>query len=422
MNQSKSNPFWRSVDIRQFWWGQLAAAVGARVTREGLPIVAIVAASATASQVGIMAALATLPALVLGNLLGQWVDSHKKRPLLVGASLIRTVLLSLIPVLYLLHRLSFPILALITALTAATGVLQAISRHAYLPFLVSRKHLETGHHLVETAESVGETVGPGLMGLLIKSIGAPFAMLFDAFANIIAAFFFALVSKQEARAVKRPASPSPLPQTWYVWKQIARHPALNPLWYNAGASSFFGGFFSALYEFYVLKTLSLSPLWLGILITLGGLGSLVGTGLYKPLRKYLSLTQVIFWGYLAYALFNTAVPLAHGALWESFLFLFAAQFGGDLFATISQISAFTLEQEVTPDPWLGQVRGSFEALSGGLEVAGALVSGTLAVFIPIQSIMAIAVAGLIGATLFLANKSLLHFPKDGTRWTSSYWL
>ncbi len=424
MEQLNSRLLLKNADIRRFWQSQLAAAIGSRVSREGLPIIAIIAASATAWQLGMLAALATLPTLLLGNLLGHWVDRTPRRPLLLGASVVRTGLLALVPVLYLLHHLNFSLIALITVLIAATGLLQAISRHAYLPFLVSRTHLESGNHLLETAESIGETTGPGIMGILMQSLGAPFAMIFDAAANLVAAGLLTSISRQEDRpgTTQRTTGPrSPLRHARQAWRQVAQHPILSPLWYNVAVSSFFAGFFSALYEFYALKTLSLSPLWLGALITGGGLGSLVGTGLYRRIRKHWSLPRTIFLGYVASALFDSAVPLAHGLLWQSFLYLLAAQFGGDLFATVSQIGAATVEQDVTPDHWLGQVRGSFQALGGGLEVLGALVSGLLSLFMPVRGVMALASFGLVAAAPILAKGSLRHFSQDNMRWKGYHW-
>lgn len=416
MNFSQPPSLLTRPDVRRFFSGQLLAEVGSRITREGLPIVAIMAASATAPELGLLAALSVLPSLVVGNAWGYWVDKSRRRPLLVAGSFIRAGILAVVPILYLLHRLDFAAIAVVTVLVAAAGVLLAVARHAYLPFLVTRGRLEDGNQLIGSADAIGETTGPGIMGLLIQGLGAPLAVGFDVLAHVAAGVTLLAIRTREdgppgddtGLAGSEPTRQSIV----QVWARVARHPILRPLWLNAGLSGIFGGFFSALYELYVLKTLHLSPLWLGILITLGGVGSLGGTWLYRRVRRKLTISAVLAGGYILFAVVNFSVPLAHGAFWTALGFLLAGQFAGDLFATMSQIAATTIEQEVTPDNWLGRVRGTFHALGGGFEVVGALAAGPLALWLSVRGALWIATLGLLCAAPLLIVSRLRTYRAD----------
>ncbi len=409
MTSSPPSSLLHDSDVRRYLTGQLAAEIGSRITREGLPIVAIVAASASAPELAILAALSTLPSLAMGNWAGHWVDKSRRRPVLIGANLARAAVLFAIPLLYALHRLTFLAIAAVTVLAGGAGIVTAVARHAYLPSLVGRTRLEEGNELVGTAESIGETTGPGIMGLLIQWAGGPLSIAFDALSNVASAVLLLTIARPE----DRPEAPSETSQTreaplslGAVWSRVGRHPILRPLLLNAGATAFFGGFFSTLYELYVLKTLHLSPLALGLLITLGGLGSLVGTRLLRPVRRHVRMGVMIGGSFLLYALLNFAVPAAHGSRWLAFSFLFLAQFGGDLFGTIFDIGATTVEQQVTPDHWLGRVHGTFRALGGGLEVVGALTAGPLALWLSVRSTFWIAAGGFLVSGLFLMAKPL----------------
>ena len=418
MSGSKPSALLARSDVRRFLSGQLVSEVGSRITREGLPIVAIVAVGSGAPQLALLAALSTLPSLLTGNALGRLVDNARRRPLLVGASFTRAALLAIVPLLYILHRLDFAAIAAVTALAATAGVLMAVARHAYLPFLVTRPRIEDGNQLMGAADAIGETAGPGIMGLLIQWVGAPFSIIFDAAANITAALSLLTIRVREnhPRAALSESSDEVTPppeKIREVWERVARHPILRPLWLNAGVSAVFGGFFSTLYELYVLKTLHLSPLWLGVLITTGGMGSLLGTWLFGNARRRWSLSAVLASGYIVFAILNFAVPLAHGGLWVALAFLFVAQFGGDLFATTSHIAASTIEQQVTPDHWLGRVRGTFHAFSGGLEVLGALAAGPLALWLSVRGTLLIAAVGFLCAAPVLASSRLrAYHPED----------
>lgn len=409
MDVQDRSPLLHDPDVRRYLGGQLAAEIGSRITREGLPIVAIMAAGATAPQLGILAALATLPMLLIGNIVGHWVDRTRRRPLLMAASLARAACLLAVPVLFWAHQLGFWSIAAVTVLASAAGVLIAVSRHAYLPALVSRNRIEEGNELAGTADSIGETVGPGLMGVLIQWVGAPASILFDAAANVATALSLLQIRRPEPHV--RPRDLDEAGQlSWSelsrVWSRVASHPVLSPLLWNSGSAAFFGGFFSTLYELYVLKTLHLSPFLLGLLITMGGLGSLVGTRLYRRMRTRLGLGRLIWATYVVGAVLTLAVPGARGPMWMAFGFLFVGQFGGDLWATMFGIGTTTIQQAETPDHWLGRVHGTFRALGGGFEVAGALAAGPIALALGVRGALWVAVVGILISGVWLMPRAL----------------
>lgn len=97
----------KDADFARFMLGRLAGEVGSRISREGLPIVAILVTGATATDLGLLAALSMLPALVLGSVAGPVTDRHRRRPVLVVSELVRALVLFSVPVAALLHRLTF---------------------------------------------------------------------------------------------------------------------------------------------------------------------------------------------------------------------------------------------------------------------------------------------------------------------------
>lgn len=66
--------------------GRLVSEVGSRITREGLPVAAILAASASTTELGLLAGLSMLPALVLGAGAGLFADRRRRRPLMIAAA------------------------------------------------------------------------------------------------------------------------------------------------------------------------------------------------------------------------------------------------------------------------------------------------------------------------------------------------
>src|SRR4051812_27243799 len=150
---SSRSALWRDRDFVRLWLAQSVSAFGARITREGLPIAAILTLGATASQLGVLAALSYGPALLVGLAAGGFVDRSKRRGLMMGADLLRAAVLATVPVAALLHVLTLPQVYLAAALVGAASVLFEIADHAYLPGLVRREDLVTANSSLQTTES-----------------------------------------------------------------------------------------------------------------------------------------------------------------------------------------------------------------------------------------------------------------------------
>ena len=88
-----SRGLWRHPDFLRLWGAQIASAIGSRITRTVLPIIAILQIGATPTQVGALSALGLAPGVLVGLLAGGRVDRAAKRPLLVGADIVRALLL-----------------------------------------------------------------------------------------------------------------------------------------------------------------------------------------------------------------------------------------------------------------------------------------------------------------------------------------
>lgn len=400
----------------RFMLGRLAGEVGSRVTREGLPIVAILITGATAADLGVLAALSMLPALVLGSVAGPITDRHRRRPLLVLSELVRAALLFSIPVAALFNRLTFIQIAVVTAGVFSVAVFYNVADRAYLPFLVTRARLEEGNRLVGAAEAVGEAAGPVLMGILIQLFGSPFAILFDALAR--------LGSALGAGSVRRVEPPPEVPDAPKSMGRDAidgvgiwtRHPVLRWVGLTLMVDGIMGGFHATLYELYALKVLHLSPFLLGILVTAGGVGSLVGSLVVIRLIRTRGLGVTLFLTFLLGALANVLIPLAHGTVAAAFMFLLGAQLLGDLFATIFEINARVLEQSVTPDHWLGRVEGALRTLTGGLGVAGAVAAGLIATWVGVRDALWVSAIGSVLGSLVLLAPDLRTLATAHSEW------
>jgi len=102
----KPRPLWRERDFRRLWIAQSVSDFGARITREGLPMMAVLGLAASPAQLGLLAALASGPTLIAGLAAGGLVDARRRRPLLVAADLVRAAVLVTIPLAAWMHALT----------------------------------------------------------------------------------------------------------------------------------------------------------------------------------------------------------------------------------------------------------------------------------------------------------------------------
>ena len=176
----------RDRDRRLLLAGQAASELGSQVGGIALPLVAVLA----------------LPA-------GVWVDRAARRPVLVGADLVRGVALLTVPVAAGLHRLSLVQLAVVALATGTARVLFDVAYPSYLPALVGRDQLVGANAWLESSRSATQLTGPGLGGWLVQLAGAPLAVAADAASFLVSAGCLLAIRAAEPDP-PRPAGPANL--------------------------------------------------------------------------------------------------------------------------------------------------------------------------------------------------------------------
>jgi MFS family permease len=205
---------WHHKDFLKFWTGETISAFGSQVTAFALPITATLILHATAIQMGVLSFLAFAPMLFLSLFAGVVVDRFPRRPVLIITSLGQMVSVGTIPFLAFLHLLRLEYLYGIALLSGCLTVFFEIAYQAYLPSLVEQEHLLEGNGKLETSHACAQIVGPGLAGLVVQWLTAPFAILIDACSYLVSALFLCRIKKPERRKASHETE-------WAVFKEIS---------------------------------------------------------------------------------------------------------------------------------------------------------------------------------------------------------
>ncbi|CAN5186864.1 MFS transporter [soil metagenome] len=385
---------WADRDFVKLWTAQAISAFGARITRDGLPLAAVLTLSATPVQVGLLAMLSYGPALVVGLAAGGFVDRTRRRGLMIYMDLLRAAALATVPLAAWLHWLSMPHLYLAAGVVGAASVLFEIADHAYLPSLVAPDHITPANSSLSATESVSEVAGPALAGALFQWFAGPFAVAINAATYLVSAAFLLGIRKPE------PAPQAPQRVSWRRdigdgWRGAMGEPKVAPLLFMAGSNALFGSFFAALYVLFAVRVLGLTPAMLGLTIAAGGIGGIGGAVIAPWLARRLGPGRAIVAAAGGAAVLNLLIPAAPADPKLGMAFLGAAQLFGDALAVTAAVLAGSLRQTVLPQAILGRVGATFHAVGGGMAVVGALAGGVLGGAIGPRAALFIGAGGLL---------------------------
>jgi MFS family permease len=389
----------------KLWTGQTVSEVGSTVTRTALRLVALITLRAGIVEMAYLVVAASTGVLLVGLVAGAWVDRLPRRPVLIWTDVIRAALLFAIPIAAAAGTLRIEYLYVVAFLEACLGTLFDSAYHSYLPSLVGVDRLLEGNAKLSLSSSVAEVGGPGLAGALVQIVSAPFAILVDAISFVVSAASLIAIRAREL--------PRPRELRRSISREIAeglqvvrRHALVLPVAASSVSEHFFGSFYAALYSLYLLQILGLTPLLLGIVISAGGIGSLVGAAFAGRVVRRIGIGRSILIMMLANSAIGVLTPLAFGPLVLATLMVFLPQLIGDGMNTIQWIAQDTVVQTAVPDRVLGRVNATLDVLSHGAAPFGALVAAAIAEAYGVRTAIGIAWLGGLASVLFIVFSPL----------------
>jgi MFS family permease len=399
-----SSTLWRNPDFMKLWTGQTISVVCSRL--DGLGLTALLVLGASPAQMGFLAAAGGLPALAVSLFAGALLDRTRRKPVMIAADLGRAAALLIIPLAVLFGGLNLLLLLGIVIVHGALTIVFEVGYRSYLPSLVERKNILEGNSKLAVSSSLAEVTGPGLGGFLVQTLTAPVAILVDGLSFLVSAGSLIWIRKPELSPVPTEADRPLLNEIRAGLSFVFSHPILRPLALYEAQTRFFGSFFAGLYSLYALRTLGLGPALLGLVITCGGVGSLLGAFVSNRLIERVRIGPILLVTSLGGWLAAFLIPLASGPVWRAALMMAAAQVLGDVLGTIYEVNQISLAQSITPDVMLGRMNSSLQFLAAGIGPFGALAGGLIAELAGVRPAIFVAAAGGFLAGLWLLFSSL----------------
>lgn len=388
------------IDFLKLWLGQTVSEICSRITREGLPLTALLTLRATAGQMGLISAISSASVLVFGIGAGVAVDRLKKRPVMIATDLGRAFLLGIIPLAGYKHVLGITLLLAIAAVVGALTVLFDVAYQSYLPALVPADELLESNRRLSFSSSAAEMAGPAIAGVLVQAITAPLAILVDASSFLVSAFSVLAIRKREAAPERKPDVPL-LAEALDGFRFIWSHPALRALLLRSVTSFLSMGLIFPLYLLNAIRVVHMSTSALGIVIALGGVGSLAGAYMASRLSIRHGIGPTFFVTAVLIGLAQLLIPLSSQIPQIGIVCLSLQQLAGDSAWTIYAVNETTLRQLLAPEHVIGRVNAAMQLASRGMLPFGALCGGFLADRIGIAPTLFMGAAGVLLSSIWL---------------------
>lgn len=386
----------------RFWCAGAVSSFGTYVTLLALQTLVLLTLGGTAQDVGWLNSARWLPYLLLGLVVGALVDRRRRRPVLVATDLAQAVLLVSIPMAWAAGVLSLPVLLVVVAGYGTSSLINGAASMSVLPRLVPTAHLQRAHSRIDGADAVAQTAGPALAGLLVKLVGAPLAVLVDAGTYLFSAVMMATVPLEEPSSTSTGSTNLRKEirdgLRWiYRGSGLATLAVVTHIWFVANA------ILGTVLAPFVLITLSLSPLQLGITTALGGVGGLLGAATSGAGGRRLGTGGAIITAHTASAVgVGTVVFAGLGNQgWAAVAVVGAGQALHGFGIGFSNSHEMSYRQSRTPDELQARTNTTMRSFNRAVIVITAPLAGLLADHAGVRPALVLA------AVIFAATAALL---------------
>lgn len=392
----------RHPDFLKLWTAETISQFGTQVSLLAIPLIAALTLKVSAFEFGLIGTFEFLPFILLSLPAGVWVDRLRRRPILIIGDVGRAVSLLSIPIAFYFNALTIYQLYLVGFINGCLTVFFDVAYQSYLPALVDREDLVEGNSKLEVSRSGAQMVGPGLSGVLIGALSAPFAILLDALSFLGSALFVLFIRKHEPlpkRAATADGKKGPGMRTEIAegLHYVLGHRYLRNIAACTGSSNLFTNLAFAILVLYLVRTFEFSPELLGITFSIGSVGFLLGALMANRIAERIGVGPTILGAAVIFSFSLLPVALATREL--AVPLAAASGFLGGFGSAIYNINQVSLRQAITPERMQGRMNATMRFIVWGTIPIGTILGGFLGDAIGLHATIWVGTIGALFAFL-----------------------
>ena len=378
------NDLLRDAVYRRLWTSVLTSSFGAQIMMLALPLTAAVLLHASPTQMGALTTMELLPFVLFSLPSGVWLDRVRKLPVYIAGEITLAIAAASVPLAWWMHQLSIVWLYVVAFIIGIDNTSAGSASQVVLTQVVERDRLVEANAKNALASSGADVAGPGLAGALIKLLGAPVALLFDAVLLLISAAILRGIRVGE----KPPSGESEFwPELMAGLRFVLHNRLLVVLASCAGGWQMCNNSAQVVNILFATRTLGLSEQSVGLSYVCLGFGTVLAALVGHRISRHLGPGPSMTMGIGSCSLGWTLLAMAPvGPLGVAIFALNLMLFG--LGAVLMFINFLALRQSVTPAPMLGRMTSTMRWLILLPAVPGALAGGWLGEHVDLRASLA----------------------------------
>jgi len=360
--------------------------------------------NATPTQMGFLMAAEIVPFVLLSLPAGVWLDRVRKLPVYVVGESVFALTLATVPIAAWTGVLSMTWLYVVGFVLGCVHVFGGTAAQIVLTQIVSRERLVEAHSKNALAVSGSEIAGPGLAGALIKLLGAPIAIAFDALLIAGSVLLLRGIRVDESLA-DRPAATF-MRQLRDGLRFVFRTRMLWMLALFVGCWQLLHHMASVVQILVATRELGMTAQAIGMCYVGMGVGTILASVYGKRVSERVGPGPTIVAGFAVSAVGWLALAVAPASVFGVVLFGFMLTcFSGG--ATLIFVNFLSLRQAVTPEPLLGRMTSTMRWLILIGAGPGALIGGYVGEHIGLRASLAMAGLSAVVLTIFAWRSTVM---------------
>jgi MFS family permease len=364
--------------FNRLWAGSIVSNLADGVLIAAAPLLAITLTDSTV-LISIIGAMVMLPWLLFAIPIGALVDRVDRRLILAGSNAIRSAVIGGLALSVATGHVTIYWLIASAFVIGVCEVATDTTAQSLIPQILDEEHYEKGNSRLQISETVVQGfIGAPLSGFLytlamwlpfmINSIGYAVATLL---ALSIPIQYLQDVRTENAKENK----PHFIEDIKFGIRYLYNHKTLRRLVITTATIGVCYSMGTATMVLFIIKELELAPQYFGVVLTIQGVGALLGAIVAPKASKRFGRSIMMTLGIFV----SSLVLLLQGFAPNIYIFVALATLGG--FA-ISQwnILLMATYQTIIPNELFGRIHGTRRTLVWGMMPIGSLLGGVLAHF------------------------------------------
>ena len=362
--------------FNRLWSASLVSNLSDGVLLAAAPLLAITLTDNTV-LISLLGAMVMLPWLLFAIPIGTLVDRLDRRYILAGTNLLRSAVVGALAFTIAADLVTIHFLILAAFIIGTCEVASDTTAQSLIPQILEEKHFEKANSRLQISETVVQGfIGAPLSGFLYAlAIYIPF--FFNSVGYIISAILalsMPIHFLQDVRKEERKAEPKHfIADMKFGISYLYNHKLLRRLVLTTSLIGVCYSMATATIVLFMVRELDLPEPLFGLVLTIEGIGGLIGAVVAPHASKRFGRARVMTFGIFS----SSILILLQGFAPNIYLFVGLATFGA---FTISQwnILLMSTYQSLIPNEIYGRIHGTRRTLVWGMMPIGSVVGGLLA--------------------------------------------